>query len=102
VSYGFTFGASATNFFGKVSNIRWPSDVNGVYVVAGTGAAVGPGGGAILMTNQNGAYVCQIRQTARRPIRRDGAWSAQETIFLAAGRLPSCKAAYVPGARSQV
>ena len=31
VSYGFTFGASATDFFGTVSNIRWPSDVNGVY-----------------------------------------------------------------------
>jgi hypothetical protein len=29
VSYGFTFGASATDFFGTVSNIRWPSDVNG-------------------------------------------------------------------------
>jgi hypothetical protein len=25
VSYGFTFGASATDFFGTVSNIRWPS-----------------------------------------------------------------------------
>jgi len=24
VSYGFTFGASATDFFGTVSNIRWP------------------------------------------------------------------------------
>ena len=35
VSYGFTFGASATDFFGTVSNIRWPSDVNGVYVAAG-------------------------------------------------------------------
>ena len=44
VSYGFTFGASATDFFGTVSNIRWPSDVNGVYVAAGAGAAVGPGG----------------------------------------------------------
>jgi len=57
VSYGFTFGASATDFFGTVSNIRWPSDVNGVYVAAGAGAAVGPGGGAILLTNQNGAVL---------------------------------------------
>jgi len=57
VSYGFTFGASATDFFGTVSNIRWPSDVNGVYVAAGAGAAVGPGGGAIVLTNQNGAVL---------------------------------------------
>ena len=57
VSYGFTFGASATDFFGTVSNIRWPSDVNGVYVAAGAGAAIGPGGGAILLTNQNGAVL---------------------------------------------
>jgi lipid-binding SYLF domain-containing protein len=57
VSYGFTFGASATDFYGTVSNIRWPSDVNGVYVAAGAGAAIGPGGGAILLTNQNGALL---------------------------------------------
>ena len=57
LSYGFTFGASATDFFGTVSNIRWPSDVNGVYDAAGAGAAVGPGGGAILLTNQNGALL---------------------------------------------
>src|SRR5215475_1287453 len=40
VSYGFTFGASATDFVGTVSNIRTPSDVNGVYGAAGGGAAV--------------------------------------------------------------
>jgi len=57
VSYGFTFGASATDFFGTVSNIRWPSDVNGVYVAVGAGAAVGPGGGVIVLTNQNGAVL---------------------------------------------
>ena len=57
IDFGFTFGASATDFFGTVSNIRWPSDVNGVYVAAGAGAAVGPGGGAILLTNQNGALL---------------------------------------------
>jgi len=54
VSYGFTFGAAATDFFGTVSNIRRPSDVNGVY---GAAAAVGPGGGAIVLTNQNGAVL---------------------------------------------
>ena len=33
VSYGFTFGGSATDFVGTVSNIRRPSDVNGVVEV---------------------------------------------------------------------
>jgi hypothetical protein len=57
VSYGFTFGASATDFVGTVSNIRQPSDVNGVYGAAGAGAAVGAGAGAIVLTNQNGAVL---------------------------------------------
>jgi hypothetical protein len=55
--YGFTFGASATDFIGSVSNIRSPSDVNGVYAAAGAGAAVGPGAGAIVLSNQNGAVL---------------------------------------------
>ena len=57
VSYGFTFGGSATDFVGTVSNIRRPSDVNGVYGAAGAGVAVGPGAGAIVLTNQNGAVL---------------------------------------------
>ena len=57
VSYGFTFGGSATDFVGTVSNIRRPSDVNGVYAAAGAGVAVGPGAGAIVLTNQNGAVL---------------------------------------------
>jgi lipid-binding SYLF domain-containing protein len=57
VSYGFTFGASATDFVGTVSNIRRPSDVNGVYAAAGGGIAVGPGAGGIVLTNQNGAVL---------------------------------------------
>ena len=57
VSYGFTFGGSATDFVGMVSNIRRPSDVNGVYGAAGAGVAVGPGAGAIVLTNQNGAVL---------------------------------------------
>jgi lipid-binding SYLF domain-containing protein len=57
VSYGFTFGASATDFVGTVSNIRTPYDINGVYAAAGAGAAVGIGGGAIVLTNQNGAVL---------------------------------------------
>jgi len=57
VSWGFTFGASATDFVGTVSNIRRASDVNGVYGAVGAGAAVGPGAGAIVLTNQNGAVL---------------------------------------------
>ena len=57
VSYGFTFGASATDFVGTVTNIRRPTDVNGVYAAAGGGIAVGPGAGAIVLTNQNGAML---------------------------------------------
>ena len=55
VSYGFTFGGSLTDFVGTVTNIRSPSDVNGIYVAGGAGAAVGVGGGAIVLANQNGA-----------------------------------------------
>jgi hypothetical protein len=57
VSYGFTFGASATDFVGEISNIRTPYDVNGVYVAGGAGAAVGPGGGVIVLVNQSGAVL---------------------------------------------
>jgi hypothetical protein len=58
VSYGFTFGASTTDFIGTVSNIRRASDVNGVYAAGGVGAAIGPAGaGAIVLTNQNGAVL---------------------------------------------
>jgi hypothetical protein len=57
VSYGFTFGASATDFVGTVSNIRTPGDVNGIYIAGGAGAAVGPGGGVIVLANQNGALL---------------------------------------------
>src|SRR6476659_11369944 len=57
VSYGFTFGGSATDFVGTVSNIRRPSDVNGVYGAAGAGVAVGAGAGGIVLTNQNGTVL---------------------------------------------
>ena len=57
ISYGFTFGAAATDFVGTVSNIRRPSDVNGVYGAAGAGAAIGRGAGGIVLTNQNGAVL---------------------------------------------
>jgi len=57
VSYGFTFGGSATDFVGTVSNIRRASDVNGIYGAAGAGVAIGAGAGAIVLTNQNGAVL---------------------------------------------
>ncbi len=57
ISYGFTFGASSTDFNGTVSNIRRPSDVAGVYAAGGVGAAVGAGAGALVLTNQNGAVL---------------------------------------------
>jgi lipid-binding SYLF domain-containing protein len=58
LSYGFTFGASETRFRGRVSNIRRPSDVAGVYGAAAAGAALGYAGAqAIVLTNQNGAVL---------------------------------------------
>ena len=57
LSYGFTFGASAINFRGVVSNIQRPSDVAGVYAAGGIGAAIGTGAGAIVLTNQKGAVL---------------------------------------------
>jgi hypothetical protein len=57
LSYGFTFGASETNFRGRVSNIRRPSDVAGVYGQAGAGAAIGVGAQGVVLTNQNGAVL---------------------------------------------
>jgi hypothetical protein len=57
LSYGFTFGASETNFHGRVTNIRRPSDVAGVYGQAGAGAAVGVGAQGVVLTNQNGAVL---------------------------------------------
>jgi len=57
LSYGFTFGASETHFHGTVSNIRRPSDVNGVYAQGGAGAAVGRGAQAVALANQNGALL---------------------------------------------
>ncbi len=57
LSYGFTFGLSSTEFRGRVTNIRRPSDIAGVYAAAGAGAALGVGGQAIILTNQNGAVL---------------------------------------------
>lgn len=57
ISYGFTFGASETHFYGSVTNIRQPSDVAGVYAAGNVGAAVVRGAQAIVLTNQHGAVL---------------------------------------------
>jgi lipid-binding SYLF domain-containing protein len=57
LSYGFTFGASETRFHGRVTHIRRPGDIAGVYAQGGAGAAVGRGAQAVVLTNQNGAVL---------------------------------------------
>ncbi len=57
ISYGFTFGASETNFYGTVSNIRRASDIEGVYGQAGAGAAAVRGAQGVVLTNQKGAVL---------------------------------------------
>ena len=57
IDYGLVFGGSKTTFRGRVSNIRQPSDVAGVYGAAGAGLAVGGGARAIVLTNQKGAVL---------------------------------------------
>lgn len=63
LSYGFTFGASQTAFRGTVSNIRRPSDVEGVYAAGSAGAALGRGAQVIVLTNQNGAVLALSGQS---------------------------------------
>jgi hypothetical protein len=57
LSAGLVFGASGMDFAGSVSNIFRPSDVAGVYGAAGAGAALGAGGGVIVLTNEKGAVL---------------------------------------------
>jgi hypothetical protein len=57
LDYGLVFGGSKTVLRGRVSNIKRPSDVAGVYGAAGAGLAVGTGARAIVLTNQNGAVL---------------------------------------------
>jgi hypothetical protein len=61
---GLVFGASQTDLSGRVSNIRSPGDVAGVYGAAGAGAAIGTGARAITLRNEKGAVLqLQGRQT---------------------------------------
>ena len=57
LSFGFVFGGSKTVLHGRVSHIRRPSDVAGVYGAGGAGAAIGAGARAIVLTNEKGAVL---------------------------------------------
>ncbi len=57
VDWGLVFGGSITDLVGTVSNIYRPSDIAGVYVAGGIGAAIGPGARAIVLTNGKGAVL---------------------------------------------
>jgi lipid-binding SYLF domain-containing protein len=57
LDWGLVFGASQTDLVGTVTNIYRPSDVAGVYVAGGIGAAIGPGARAIVLTNSKGAVL---------------------------------------------
>ncbi len=57
IDYGLVFGGSRSVLRGRVSNIRQPSDVAGVYGAAGAGLAIGGGARAIVLTNQKGAVL---------------------------------------------
>ena len=58
ISYGLTFGGSQTNLSGRVTNIRRPSDIAGVYGAASAGVAVGPAGRQFIqLRNEKGAIL---------------------------------------------
>jgi hypothetical protein len=57
IDYGLVFGGSKTVLYGRVSNIRRPSDIEGVYAAAGAGLTVGRGARGIVLTNQKGAVL---------------------------------------------
>lgn len=57
LSAGLTFGASVTDLVGTVSNIRRPSDINGIYSAIGAGVAVGGGARALQLRNANGVVL---------------------------------------------
>jgi hypothetical protein len=63
LSAGLVFGGSATDFRGTVSNIRTPSDINGVYTAIGAGAVAA--GGARVMTLRNARGVTLRLQGAQ-------------------------------------
>jgi hypothetical protein len=57
LDYGLVFGGSKALLSGRVTNIRRPSDVAGVYAAASAGVALGTGARAIVLTNDKGAVL---------------------------------------------
>ena len=57
ISWGLTFGGADARLSGRVSNIRSPSDVAGVYGAACAGAAIGAGAQVITLRNEKGAVL---------------------------------------------
>jgi hypothetical protein len=57
LDYGLVFGGSKASLRGRVTNIRRPSDVAGVYAAASAGLALGTGARAIVLTNDKGAVL---------------------------------------------
>lgn len=57
LDYGLVFGGSETTLEGRVTNIRRPEDIAGIYAAAGAGITFGAGVRGILLTNQNGAIL---------------------------------------------
>ncbi len=57
IDVGLVFGGSRTVLHGRVSHIRRPSDVAGVYGAAGAGLALVRGARAIVLTNEKGAVL---------------------------------------------
>ena len=57
LDYGLIFGGSKTVLEGRVRNIFHPTDVEGVYVAAGAGLAVGAGARTIVLTNAKGVVL---------------------------------------------
>jgi hypothetical protein len=57
VDAGLVFGLSQTTLVGRVTNIRRPSDVAGVYGAAGAGATLGVGARLIELSNNKGAIL---------------------------------------------
>ncbi|MGO9681562.1 MAG: hypothetical protein ACLPTZ_02925 [Beijerinckiaceae bacterium] len=57
VDAGLVFGLSQTTLVGRVTNIRRPSDVAGVYGAAGAGATLGIGARLITLSNDKGALL---------------------------------------------
>lgn len=57
LSAGLVFGGSGTTLYGRVSNIRRASDVAGLYVGVGAGAALGVGARTIVLQNEKGAVL---------------------------------------------